>query len=60
MEHLKNNLNIDLSASFLRSFVKNEDYYDRATREYKKYFISETDKKERLEFAKNNINTLME
>ena len=39
-------------------FLRNHGYHDRVVR--RKYFVRETNRKKRLEFANNNINTPME
>lgn len=54
VEYLKNNLSIELSTSTVRSFLRCQGFHGRVAR--KKYFVSETNRKKRLQFAKDNIN----
>lgn len=58
VEHLKNNLNTDISVSTVRSFLRNQGYHGRVAR--RKYFVSEANRKKRLLFANNNVTTPME
>jgi transposase len=44
-EYLKNSLNIGVSISIVRSFVRNQGFHGRATR--RKYFVSETNRKKK-------------
>ena len=39
----------------VRSFLRSQRYHGRAI--HNKYFVSEANRKKRLQFAKNNINT---
>jgi transposase len=44
-EYLKNSLNIGVSISTVRSFVRNQGFHGRVTR--RKYFLSETNRKKK-------------
>ncbi|CAK9827588.1 Transposable element Tcb1 transposase [Anthophora retusa] len=55
---LKNNNGIDVSASTVRDYLRSSEYHGRVAR--KKYFVNETNRKKRLEFAKQHINTPIE
>lgn len=44
-EYLKNSLNIGVSISTVRSFVRNQEFHGRVTR--RKYFVSETNRKKK-------------
>lgn len=43
VEHLKNNLDIDISVSIVRNFIRSQGYHGRAVR--KQYFVSEANRK---------------
>lgn len=43
VEHLKNNLDIDVSVSTVCNFIRSHGYYDRVSR--KKYYVSEVNRK---------------
>ena len=58
VDHLKNNLHINVSARTVRSFLRSQGYHGRVA--HNKYFVSEAKRKKKLQFANNNINTSME